>query len=302
MTNPTEIERHLAREANLFAARGSAGNQDRTRTYIVADFEYAYDRDRYHGYRTAEGTDAEKKIRWPFHRVAAASWCVMRFEQGSDAPKIEGPVVLSADDHSEKEMVSAFFDALDQEPGAVLVTWGGEHKDLAVLRRTAGELDLIMPGQLRELSPVSDRRIDLCDAVSIRTESVHLPEYAAACSIPAKPSPSKTIGELVENGMWGDVEEQALADVMTTAIIMLRHLKSHGLIRCAIPACSLALASAATTANPGSEFLRRTFKPWAQLKDSTANYTCPIYRAAKQSRAGFITSGPLVSSGSTNIF
>ena len=280
MTNPTEIERQLAREANLFAARGSAGNQDRTRTYIVADFEYGYDRDRHNGYGVAEGKDAEEKIRWPFHRVAAASWCVMRFERGSDSPEIQGPVVLSADDHSEMEMVSAFFDALDQEPGAVLVTWGGEHKDLAVLRRTAGEFDLIMPGQLRELSPVSDRRIDLCGAVSIRAESVHLPEYAAACSIPAKPSPSKTIGDLVENGMWGDVEEQVLADVMTTAIIMLRHLKSHGLVRCAIPACSLALANAATTANPDSEFLRRTFKPWAQLKDSTANYTCPIYRAA----------------------
>ena len=278
MTNPTEIERQLSREVNLFAARGSAGNI--TRTYIVADFEYGYDRDRHHGYRTAEGTDAEKKIRWPFHRIAAASWCVMRFKRGSDVPEIQGPVVLSLNDHSEQEMVSAFFDALDQEPGAVLVTWGGEHKDLAVLRRTAGEFDLIMPGQLRELSPVSDRRIDLCGAVSIRAESVHLPEYAAACSIPAKPSPSKTIGELVENGMWPDVEEQVLADVMTTAIIMLRHLKSHGLIRCAIPACSLALANAATAANPHSEFLRRTFKPWAQLKDSTANYTCPIYRAA----------------------
>ena len=280
MTNPTEIERHLAREAYLFAARGSAGNQDRTRTYIVADFEYGYDWDRHNGYSVAEGADAEEKIRWPFHRVAAASWCVMRFKRGSDTPEIQGPVVLSADDHSEKEMVSAFFDALDQEPGAVLVTWGGEHKDLAVLRRTAGEFDLIMPHQLRELSPVSDRRIDLCGAVSIRAESVHLPEYAAACSIPAKPSPSKTIGELVEKGKWGDVEEQVLADVMTTAIIMLRHLKSHGLVRCAIPACSLALANAAANANPDSEFLRRTFKPWAQLKDSTANYTCPIYRAA----------------------
>ncbi|WP_417594301.1 hypothetical protein [Parasphingorhabdus sp.] len=280
MSNQDCLQQQLAREANLFAARGSAANQNRTRTYIIADFEYGYDRDRHNGYGVAEGKDAEEKIRWPFHRVAAASWCVMRFKRGSDAPEIEGPVVLSTNDHSEKEMVSAFFDAVDQEPGAVLVTWGGEHKDLAVLRRTAGEFDLIMPGQLRELSPVSERRIDLCDAVSIRAESVHLPEYAAACSIPAKPSPSKTIGELVEKGMWGDVEEQVLADVMATAIIMLRHLKSHGLIRCAIPACSLALANAATGANPDSEFLRRTFKPWAQLKDSTANYTCPIYRAA----------------------
>lgn len=280
MSNQDNLQQQLAREANLFAARGSAPNQNRTRTYIVADFEYAYDQDRHNGYGVAEGTDAEKKIRWPFHRIAAASWCVMRFKQGSDIPEIQGPVVLSANDHSEQEMVSAFFDAVDQEPGAVLVTWGGEHKDLAVLRRTAGELDLIMPPQLRELSPVSDRRIDLCGAVSIRAESVHLPEYAAACSIPSKPSPSKSIGDLVEKGKWGDVKEQVLADVMTTAIIMLRHLKPHGLVRCAIPACTLALANAATSANPGSEFLRRTFKPWAQLKDSTANYTCPIYRAA----------------------
>lgn len=280
MTNPTKIEQQLTREANLFAALGRSGNQNKARTYIVADFEYAYDRDRHHGYKVAEGADAEEKIRWPFHRIAAVSWCVMRFTAGSEIPEIQGPLVLCRADHGEQEMVSAFFDALDQEPGAVLVTWGGEYKDLAVLRRCAAEFDLILPQQLRDLDPYSIRRIDLCGAVSVRTESVHLPEYAAACSIPAKPSPSKTIGELVENEMWPEVEEQVLADVMTTAIIMLRHLKSHGLVRCAIPACCLVLANAATKANPDSEFLRRTFKPWAQLKDSTANYTCPIYRAA----------------------
>ena len=280
MTNPTEIEQQLTREANLFAALGRSGNQNRARTYIVADFEYAYDRDRHHGYKVAEGADAEEKIRWPFHRIAAVSWCVMRFTAGSEIAEIQGPLVLCRADHGEQEMVSAFFRALEQDPGAVLATWGGEHKDLAVLRRSAAEFNLTLPPQLRDLSPISDRRIDLCGAVSVRADTVHLPEYAAACSIPAKPSPSKSIGELVETETWYKVEEQVLADVMTTAIIMLRHLNSHGLIRCAIPKCSLALANAAVAANPCSKFLRRTFKPWAQLKNSTANYTCPIYRAA----------------------
>jgi hypothetical protein len=39
-------------------------------------------------------------------------------------------------------MTEAFFAALDCERGAVLVTWGGECKDLAVLRRSAGEFGL----------------------------------------------------------------------------------------------------------------------------------------------------------------
>ncbi len=81
---------------------------------------------------------------------------------------------------------------------------------------------------------MSPQRIDLCDAVSVRAELVHLPEYAAACSIPAKPSPSMDIGGLVQTGNWQAVEDQVLADMMTTSVIFLRHLKSRGAVSCSI--------------------------------------------------------------------
>lgn len=290
-TNLDRMEQRLAAEARLFIKRRDTIKRPAAQTFIVADFEYAYDEVRHRGYLTAEDVENEtfknqsekdkrRKLRWPFQHVVAASWTILRFKPGAETPEIDTPVVLTANDYCELEMTEAFFAALTCEPGAVLVTWGGETKDLAVLRRSAGDYGLTLPEQLRDLKPHASSRIDLCNEVSCRADSVHLPEYAHACSIPAKPSPSKAIGKLVEKGLWDAVAEQVMADVLTTAAILLRHLAMHAKITCK-PEASLALLSeAALKALPASRFLLGKFAPWVRGRVAAASLKGVIYRAA----------------------
>ncbi len=275
----TSIEEMLGREARLFAANNVEGDERGHRTYIVADFEYQYQRDAHAGYRVAEGSSAEEKIRWPFHRIVATAWTVLRFAPGQDVPEIEAPVVLTAEAMDEKAMVTQFFDALCAGPHAVLVSWGGETKDLAALRRAAVEHDLCLPVQLLELSPHSQRRLDLCNATSVQAACVHLPEYAAALAIPSKPSPSKEIGQLVENGHWDLVTDQVAADVLTTCVIAIGHLKSMGVVSCDRAATFMALADKANEAFPKSNFCSRSFRPWARDRLRAAGLRGTVFRA-----------------------
>ena len=276
------LEETLEREARKFLELGCEEKRANRcpQRIIVADFEYRWDRSRYDGYRVAEGESAEPTIRWPFHRIAAASWLQLRFDPGEEVPAVESVAVLTEDEASELEMIARFFEALHQVPTAQLITWGGEVKDLAVLRRSAGEFALVLPRQLTDGSPHARERIDLCRAVTVQARSPHLPEYAAATAIPAKPSPSRTIGELVEKGDWPKVRDQVLADVLTTAVIAVRHLAAHRVIECDQPNTIMAVADAVAAAIPGSEFARRSFAPWARGQKAASGLRGAVYRAA----------------------
>lgn len=269
----------LEREARLFAARHGEIAVAPSRSWLVADLEYAYDRPAHECYLTAEGKGAETSIRWPFHRVAAVSWMVLRFAPGERVPIVEGPIVHAADATDEREMVAALFAALDAEPEAVLTTWGGEAKDLAILRRCAATHGLVLPLQLREGSPHARERLDLCRASCVQASPVHLPEMAAAVSVPSKPSPSTEIGQLVERGAWREVREQVAADVLTTAVLAVRHLRAHGQIECDAADTMMAMAAAARKALPASAFVTRTFAPWARGQKAASGLRGVIFRA-----------------------
>lgn len=250
-----------------------------TRSYCVYDAEYCWDRAAHTAYKVAEGKDAEQDTRWPFHRIAAVSWMTLTFNAGDSVPAIGGPTVMTADTHSEKDMVAALFDVLDLAETSKLVTWGGETKDLAVLRRCAGTYDWLLPRQLIDLSPYAAERLDLCSEVSVRAKPVHLPEYAAAVGVPSKPSPSRSIGQLVETGRWPEVKDQVLADVLTTAVLALRHLASRGEIACDRHDTQLAIAEAASAALPASAFAKRTFLPWARGQKARASLRGAVFRS-----------------------
>ena len=267
-----------AEDARLFASRPGDDN-DAALTLIVADFEYRYDRERHAGYALAEGKAAERKIRWPFHRVAAASWLVFRFTPGKTVPEIEEPVVLTGDTLNERHMVEAFFNTCRAEPCAVVTTWGGEAKDLAALRTAAMMHALVLPTQLADLHPHSRHRIDLCQATSVAAASIHLPEFAAALGIPNKPSASADIGPMVEAGQWKFVAEQVLADVVTTAVIALYQLSSLGHVTIDRPMTLLTLSERLKRYLPGSAFCNRTFAPWARARHAEAGLRGTIYRA-----------------------
>lgn len=279
---PSDFETMLEREARIFSSRSKAcdDNPQRPIRIIVADFEFSWDCDRHNGYRVAEGEGAEQAVRWPFHRIVAACWLVMKFDPTADEPIVEELRVVAHDEADECEIVKQFFGVLDQFPDACLVSWGGETKDLAVLRRCAAEFNLLLPCQLRDLSPHSKARLDLCRAVAVQARPVHLPEYCAATSVPCKPSPSKTIGKLVQAGAWSAVREQVLADVLTTSVICLRHLTSHGLIVCHPQRSLAAVAEAAAKAMPASQFLKNSFAPWGRGQLAASRLKGTIIRAA----------------------
>ncbi|MBX9898094.1 MAG: 3'-5' exonuclease [Qipengyuania sp.] len=249
-----------------------------SRRYIVYDAEYSWDRAAHDAYKVTEGKDAEQDTRWPFHRIAAVSWLTLTFHSGEAIPTVGDSIVMTAEDTSEEEMVAAFFDALKLIPSARLVTWGGEVKDLAVLRRCAASYDRLLPPQLFDLSPYAQERLDLCSEVSVRAKPVHLPEYAMAVGVPAKPSPSKSIGALVENGRWPEVRDQVLADVLATAMLAIRHLTSRGEITCNRHDTQLAIAEAASTALPASAFVKRAFLPWARGQKARASLKGAVFR------------------------
>ena len=274
-----DFERMLELQASMFSMQAGRENEGAVRTYIVADFEYAYDQSRYKGYCVSEGSDAKDKPRWPFHTFAAVSWVVMRFLPGIDTPEIEAPVVISGKDHTPVELATAFFDAVALEPTAQIATWGGEYKDLAALRRLAMERGLVLPMQVADPSPYSRCRIDLSDAVSVKADSVHLPEYAHACSIPSKPSPSHSIGKLVQHEKWDKVEEQCVADVLTTAVIMIRYCASHGQIICNQDASVMAVAEAAAQAMPNVPFVQHGFRSWARARLAASKLSGTVCRA-----------------------
>lgn len=261
---PTSLGEALEREARMYLSERHGSVVAPSRSYIVIDLEYRWRREEFAEYLAAEGADARAEPLWPFHEIVAASWLIMRFRAGEPLPEIEVPVVLAADGADERAIVEALFAALNTEPFAMLVTWGGETKDLAVLRRCAATLDLLLPQQLREGSPHARTRLDLCRATTVQAKPVHLPELAMAVGIPAKPSPSRAIGRLVEEGRWSCVREQVLADVLTTSALAIRHLTSHGEVTCDRVGTMTAIAEAAAAAIPQSAFVKRVFAPWAK--------------------------------------
>lgn len=276
---PTSFEQDLERQARHFAAQSGNGETEAPRSFLVADLEFRYERDLHAAYATSEGADSAS-IRWPFDRIAAVCWTTLRFVSGQAAPEIDGPHVLTAENNDEPAMVAALFDALHADPDALLVMWGSENRDLPVLRRAALQHDLLLPLQLRNSSPQARERIDLCRAITGLGEKIHLQELAAALSIPAKPTPAKQVGYLAEQGHWTPVEEQCLADVITTALLATRHLAALGLIEGESAATDLALIEAAAKAKPNSAFVIRTLKAWARARDARSRLRGTVYRTA----------------------
>ena len=274
------LSRSLEHEARMFAAPRRDDQPARPR-WIVFDLEFLFDRSRHEAYVVAEGQAARKdKIRWPFHQVAAISWMSLEFVSGEAVPVIEGPFVMTAEDSDERSMVAALFAALEHAPDAVATTWGGEVRDLAVLRRAAATHGLLLPPQLIDGSPHARERLDLCRATCVQADSVHLPELAGAVGVPAKPTPSEQIGRLCEAGDWSKVRDQVLADVLTTSVLAVRHLAAHREIECHQADTMMAVAEAAATAIPDSTFAPRTFAAWARGQKAASGLRGQVYRAA----------------------
>jgi len=253
-------------DAREHVRQSQAKAQAADKVYIVADFEYRWDREAHRLYQSIEGGGGENDIRWPFHRIVCASWLIMRFKALDDAPMIECITTLSWPDHTEAEIIKSFFELLASSPG-VLVSWGGEAKDYAALRRAASEHDLRLPPQIQDGNPHTSRRIDLANATSCQTQNTHLPEYSTALGIPSKLlMPSRSIGQAVEAEDWDVVREVCAQDVATTALIAGRYLSTHGLVSPTGSACDLAISHGIIKMRPDDKFVQKYLLPWINAR------------------------------------
>ena len=231
-------------------------------TFCIFDFEYAYDLSSYDAYRQTEDPDGEFKCKWPYHHVVAGAWALITYPPAASQPLVHNVNVLDARTHDEVEMVRAFFGLLDRHPGAVPVGWGTECKEMPTLRRTAATHGLVLPKMLRDSHPHSRDRIDLSNALKGQGHFVHMPEYAHAVGIPAKPMASKAIGKAVEHGQWDEVREQVLADVFTTSIIANRHLISAARVSGDVHASDATIFAELAAAWPQSRWLNLHNRGW----------------------------------------
>ena len=285
-TDRAAWERTLERQANAWLAARAQDEATSPRAFLVCDFEYKFRREAHEAWTYGRepkydqrGRRKEEKIRWPFHMIAAAAWMVVRFDGQSDLPEISEAVVMTLADYTETDILRGFFNALDAiGRDARMVTWGGEARDLAVLRYQASRHGLSLPAHLHDTSPYARERIDLCRSTAVQADPVHLDEYAAGCGIPAKPSPPEAIGKLVEASDWDAVKDHVLADVLTTTIIGMRWLAAMGEICCDRERSAMAVADAALAACPDSAFLIRDFKPWARDRLREAALRGNVYR------------------------
>lgn len=279
-------ERSLERQANAWIAARSREETSCPRVFLVCDFEYRFRCEAHGAWAYGRepkfdhlGRRKKEKIRWPFQIIAAAAWMVIRFNGQSDVPEIAEPVVMTLTDYTETDILRGLFDALDTiGRDAQMVTWGGEARDLAVLRYQACRHGLDLPVHLHDTSPHARERIDLCRSTTVQADPVHLDEYAAGAGIPAKPSPPEAIGKLVEAGEWDAVKDHVLADVLTTTIVGLRWLAAMGHIACDRERSAMAIADAALAAVPDSAFVIRDFKPWARDRLRSAALRGNVYR------------------------
>lgn len=237
-----------------------------TSTFCIFDFEYEYDRERYEAYRRADDIQDEYRCKWPYHHAVAGAWAMLTYPAGATQPIVHNVSVLDARSHDEFALVSAFFYLLDRYPDAVPVAWGSECKELPTLRRTAATHGLVLPQQLRDSHPHSRDRIDLANAVRGQGHFVHMPEYAYAVDIPAKPTASKAIGQAVEQGKWDEVREQVLADVFTTAIIANRHLIATARVSGDVHMSDASICTELAVACPWSSWLTLHCRGWDEFR------------------------------------
>lgn len=216
---------HVRRTPMSTSRPTSSGN------YVVVDLEFLFDREAHARYMEGERDEADAKVGWSFKRVVAAA--AMALTTTGEAGERQLEVVrfdtFGRPEHDERAIVAALFAFLQERPDAVLVTWGGEFMDLPVLRTAALEHGLRLPVQLQSGAPYLQqprrRHLDLCISSRGGAKPVHLVEYAIRLGVPAKLAMKAVdVGRAAEQGKWSELKAQAESDVVTTALILGRHL------------------------------------------------------------------------------
>ncbi|KZY56331.1 hypothetical protein A3736_08665 [Erythrobacter sp. HI0063] len=237
MTDLVTLEARLQADANAILDRNLS-----SRPYVIFDIEYVYDREGQHrADRHAadpRGTTVETKpgktkkrkteTRWPFHRIACISAMTLMVLPTGIA--VENCETWSRPELTEGEIVQAFAEFVEGSTGAILTTWGGECKDLPVILSVAIREGFALPSSLANGFWLRER-LDLCDLLRVKAESVHLNEYAHAQALPAKIMAPWQLGEAAEKGSWVALREHCECDVTVTTMLLVRWLLATGRVK-----------------------------------------------------------------------
>ena len=213
--------------------------KDNAMTFILFDAEYRVDHEAHARYLAAERTEAaavdlperDPRVtpRWPFRRPVAISWMTL----APDEQGIPTPVTLrtmGCPEHTEAEMLRAFFADISSVGDMDLVSWGGAGTDLPQLMLSASMHGITLPECLQAFGRPFDmrdrRHTDLMLAMGHSGARVHMAEMAAALDIPVKPigAPAAVAG-YIEVGKWSLVKATAEADVLTLGCLLAYYLQ-----------------------------------------------------------------------------
>jgi 3'-5' exonuclease len=161
-----------------------------------------------------------------FHRIACIGALIA--SRSADCWQIDAVGAPHLGERSEKELIQAFVDRIDQLRPR-LVTFNGSSFDLPVLRYRAMVNCVSAPGLTKRnyFNRYTDDAIDLCDLLAAfdRGSKVSLHDLARVLGLPGKPDgiDGSQVDTFCRAGRFKEVADYCETDVVNTYRIWLRH-------------------------------------------------------------------------------
>lgn len=168
------------------------------------------------------------QLRWPFKKTCAASVLTFSMQDGV----FEFGTFRSFAGPDEATLLRQLFAFLRQLSHHTVLTWGGLHHHLPILRMGAAEHQLALPAALNRGARAHGERRHVDLAAEIGGGDGHhvdLAEVACRLGLPVKFGGSASlVSQLIQKQKWRRLSEIAEADAITTALILASRLCSHG--------------------------------------------------------------------------
>lgn len=201
-------------------------NQTSRKHFAVLHIEVINAMAAYANYRRLDPGAAQ--LRWPFKKTCAASVLTFSIQDGV----FEFGTLRSFAAADEAALLRQLFVLLRQLGDHTLVTWGGLHHDLPILRVGAAEHQLKLPSALIHGARAHGERRhwDLAaETAAGAGHRVDLAEIACRLGLPAKLGGcGSLVPQLVQDRKWRRLSEIGEADAVTTALVLVSRLCSHG--------------------------------------------------------------------------
>ena len=208
-----------------------------TNRWIVLDLESGFDPEGHANFQQSEGYNPHEPTnlimrkewvepRFVFRPGVAVSWLVIERDQDK-LFAVRQFRTFGLPEHTMGDALEVL--AGDLVLGGKLATWGGENCDLPRLRMSILNAGRALPATLSRYVDVNARltgcHVDLWWHLCGRGGNIHLNEMAAAMRLPAKPMGRPANGAAaIAKGRWAEVKSVCEADVLTTALTLVRHL------------------------------------------------------------------------------